>query len=205
MPINTFTRGKTPKPVGRAVHHFRQSQGRWVTAHVTSLEGQIARRVLHHLVRTKQADCSAHLMCWRGKLAQQSGAIIQNEQARECQHTPEVLASARCSGEQATLKDGERMSRGSAPDVLARAAAALGSTAASLLRASAASGATMVTWPTLRWRATSALPYQCTLAPGTCHNRQPMTQRYSTPRQQGNGCARHRPTGQRTNGSVRAN
>ena len=64
----------------------------------------------------------------------------------------------------------------SAPDVLARAAAASGSTAESLLRASAASGATMVTWPTLRCRATSALPYQCTLAPGTCQNRQLMTQ-----------------------------
>ena len=45
--------------------------------------------------------------------------------------------------------------------------AAVGSISASRARASAGVAAVMVTWPTLRWRVTSALPYQCTVAPGT--------------------------------------
>ena len=48
-------------------------------------------------------------------------------------------------------------------------AAASESIQASLLTAVALSGAVMVMWPILRCRATSALPYQCTEAPGTCN------------------------------------
>jgi len=57
--------------------------------------------------------------------------------------------------------------------VLSSDFAAAGSIFASRARASAAVAAVMVTWPTLRWHVTSVLPYQCTVAPGTCMRSEP--------------------------------
>lgn len=56
---------------------------------------------------------------------------------------------------------------GAGAGVADSSASARASMAARRRCAVAASGATIVTWPTLRCAATSRLPYQCTLAPGT--------------------------------------